>query len=119
VCFFDRWSRFLRLLLIIWSEFSNGKGSVYSAGGADLVESRLPDSANVTSLERTGPTLRTPHKTAWEKGTVPVLLRGLRKKGTVPGGFVRGSKKILHCSLANSECRRYTVQEFSNSAVTD
>ncbi len=38
--------------------------------------------------------LRTPHKTAWEKGTVPVLLRGLRKRGTVPGGFVRGSKYL-------------------------
>jgi hypothetical protein len=41
--------RFLCLLLNIWSEFSHGKGSVYSAPGADLVESRLPDSANVTS----------------------------------------------------------------------
>ena len=36
--------------------------------------------------------LGTPHKTARRKGTVPVLLRGLRKMGTVPGGFVRGSR---------------------------
>jgi hypothetical protein len=36
--------------------------------------------------------IRTPNKSGWEKGTVPVLLRGLRKKGTVPTGFVRRSK---------------------------
>jgi hypothetical protein len=31
----------------------------------------------------------TPNKSGREKGTVPVLLRGLRKKGIVPAGFVR------------------------------
>ena len=43
---------------------------------------------------------KSPHKTAWEKGTVPVLLRrpsddgARRKKGTVPGGFVRASQEL-------------------------
>jgi hypothetical protein len=43
-----------------------------------------------------------PHKTAWEKGTVPVLLRGLRKRGTVPGGFVRGYKNTPQRRLAQA-----------------
>jgi len=36
---------------------------------------------------------RTSFKTAQEKGTVPIFLRRLRKKGAVPGGFATGSRE--------------------------
>ena len=55
--------------------------------------------------------IRTPHKTAWEKGTVPVLLRGLRKRGTVPGGFVRGSRDREKISPAAQEDLRVAFDE--------
>ena len=58
---------------------------------------RQPGKRGFQSQIHCVPSIRTPHKTAQRKGAVPVLLGanlycGLRKMGTVPGGFVRGSK---------------------------
>ena len=75
-----------------FTNYSSGKG-VSTKYNTDEEVQALYKEAHAAILLQVTSALRTPRKTAWEKGTVPVLLSGLHKRGTVPRGFVRGSNE--------------------------